>query len=446
MKLEILELKEVWTDELKRRGDWVVANIDTSIAWPVRVQELPYDGWNYWTIPVTRDAFPGIAARADGISRDELRKRILRFLSVISWVEGKGAVLEAFSGGSLPHSIGRGKEGGYVIRDGFDLPYLPVIDSERAKLALALMREGRGLSHPAYSFLSFFRAIEVAVGDGPARRAWMPDVIGRLENMHAKNAVAELKAEGVADIALHLFESGRCAIAHANADPIIDPDDPADSRRLYRELPIIESLAEMAIEEELDFKTSMTVYREHHHELAGFKAAFADDHVEKLIRGDAIPPGTQFDLPTISVRLRGKPPFPALEGLVPLQLEQIGSRALLIYGREDGSLQAKFYLNFAEERLEFDIYEGVFGISDDDSAAYADRKADLIDFQKWYLLNGSLEIVDTESGKEIARKDAFIPVNVIVQPEGFDKEIELWRGIAETRRGLEMSGSEKPGP
>lgn len=438
LNFEISERKDIWTDELKRAGHWVVANVDTSISWPTKVQKIAYDGIFFWIIPITRDAYPGVAARADGIASDELQKRILRFLSVISWIDGHGVILSSFSGGSLPHSMGRNKEGGYMIRQEFDFPYLPVVECERAKLALALMREGRGLNHSAFSFLTFFRVLEVAIGDGKKRKAWMPDAIKRLDSHQSKTALDELSEKGIEDVAKHLFESGRCAIAHAGADPIIDPDDPADSRRLYRELPIIEGLAEMAIEEEFTIKTTSTIYREHLYELAGFKRAFGEEIVDQISRGEPVSGEGEIDLPKISVRLRAKAPFPPFENLSPLHVEQLGSGVLLKYGREDGSLEIKFYLNFADERLEFDIYDGVFGTPDDESSTYAETEAHMIEFMKWYFLNGCLEIVDFETGEEVSRKDAFIPVNVIVEQEGFDKDIEFWRGIAEKRRELEI--------
>jgi hypothetical protein len=58
--------------------------------------------------------------------------------------------------------------------------------------------------------------------------------------------------------------------SHAE-EPIIDPDDPTDSRRLWSERPIMLALAERAIEQKLGVETSLTVYRKHFYELAGFK-------------------------------------------------------------------------------------------------------------------------------------------------------------------------------
>ncbi|WP_057460832.1 methylamine utilization protein MauJ [Pseudovibrio sp. POLY-S9] len=434
IKLELLEQKDIWTEELKRPGNWVVANIDTSVSWPTQVHTIIYEDIQYWIIPITQNAYPGITARAEGITPEELQKRILQLLSVISWVDRRGITLHSFTGGSLPHSMGRNSEQGYAIREEFDYPYLPEIDSDRAKLALALMREGRGLNHAAYAFLTFFRVLEVAHNKSERRNTWMKSAIERLENSQALKAVNELKASEVVDVAKHLYASGRCAIAHANSDPIINPDDPTHTKRLLRELPIIEALAVMAIEEELGIKTDTTIYREHLYELEGFKKAFGSELVERIKSAEQIQGNVSVSLPVISVRLRGKPIFASLEGLQPHDIQQVGTSIQLRYKNEEGSLGLKFNLNFKDERLEFDIHDSVYGTSDDNTANYAETKAQLIEFMKWYYLNGSLEIIDTETGDEISRKDAFLPENVLVNPTEFDKDIEFWRSTASKRR------------
>jgi hypothetical protein len=59
------------------------------------------------------------------------------------------------------------------------------------------------------------------------------------------------------DISKYLYESGRCAIAHAYADPIIDPDDVSDLRRLSEDLYIVKEIAEHLIDSELKVSRSI---------------------------------------------------------------------------------------------------------------------------------------------------------------------------------------------
>ena len=437
LNLEIKNQNEVWTEDMKVPGNWIVANIETSIPWPVEVKKIQYDNKDYWIIPITKDAYPGIAARVEGISLEELQTQMMRLLSVISWVEGQGAVLDSFTGGNFPRAMGRSKEGGYMICEHFDLPYLPVIESEPAKLALALMREGRGINHPGFAFLSFFKVFEIAHKSTKERTAWMEDALTRVEDFRANEAIKKLASDGIEHISDHLYESGRCAIAHAKAEPLIDPDEPADSNRLHNELPIITALAEMAIEEVLAVKTARSIYREHLYELAGFKRFIDASIIKHCIEGQKIPDDKKIELPAISVRLRGIKPFLPLEKLRLCFIEQDDTKLVVVFGREDRSLQIKFLLNFADERLEFDIHHGLIVPPDDGSHLHASTCASLSEFAKLYFLNGCLEIVDADTGEELSRKDAFMPVNVFPNPEGFDRQIEYW--VSESKKRQQNS-------
>ncbi|MBS9717035.1 methylamine utilization protein MauJ [Pseudohalocynthiibacter aestuariivivens] len=436
--LKVLEYKDALTDELKKPGRWIVAYVESSMAWPVRVQRIAYLGQEYWIIPVTIDAYPGIAVRVQGKDEDELREKILRFLSVLSWVEGKGSVLLSFGGGSALYPYKRSSNAGLVIRDQFDLCYLPEITEAKHQLALALMREGRGLSHIAYSFLSFYRVLEVAVGKTKIKE-WVAQAVNRLPNGEGKRAWGKLIASGILNVSDHLYKSGRCAIAHAGSNPIVDPDKPTDSNRLYHELPLVEGLAELAIEENFNVQTAGKVFREHLYELSGFKRILGAEIVQSVVLGKPIGASKEIDVPVIDFQLKGKGPFEALKGLQPTSFVQDGNKVHVEFEREDGRLRVKFSLNFTEERLEFDIHDGFFGAQDDDSSTYAFHKAELTEFAKWYYLNGSIQIADSKTGELIARKDAFIPINVVVQPDEFDKDIEFWRSIAENRRKLEAA-------
>jgi hypothetical protein len=62
--------------------------------------------------------------------------------------------------------------------------------------------------------------------------------------------------------------------------------------------------------------------------------------------------------------------------------------------------------------------------------------ASVVEFQKGYFLNGRLRLDDADTGQLLARKDAFLPLNVIVNPEGFDAQIARCLKEAESRRDL----------
>lgn len=260
------------TSGLKVNGDWVCINIDPRTSWPVRPQQFTFEGHPVWVMPLTTENYPGLAInRPADLDRDEAFALLHRALSVLAWLQDTGAVVQQVSGGNLPRMMGMRGSLGRSIREDFDLSDLPVIKEDAGKLALALMREGRGLNHSAYSFLSFFRALEIAIPDGKERGEWITANIDAIAGHTAQSALQELKAKIEGDVGKHLRQSGRHAIAHAKSEPIINPDDPRDAQRLQSELPIIEALAVLAIEQRLGIQTSHRMWKEHLYELRGWK-------------------------------------------------------------------------------------------------------------------------------------------------------------------------------
>ena len=162
---EIPDHKDIIKGELAQHGEWIVANISTDSFWPITSQKLRWRGVDIWILPIMKEFYPAVAMMVPkGRSRTECEELVMRFLSVLSWVEDRGFMVEGggLSGGNLPRPLGRDKERGFSICDEFDLSYFPEVTDEKAMLVLALMREGRGLNHVGYAFLSFYRVLEVA--------------------------------------------------------------------------------------------------------------------------------------------------------------------------------------------------------------------------------------------------------------------------------------------
>lgn len=67
----------------------------------------------------------------------------------------------------------------------------------------------------------------------------------------ANDRIARLRENGERDIPTYLYESGRCAIAHAYKDPIADPDNIEDLHRLSGDVWIIKAIAEHLMENAL---------------------------------------------------------------------------------------------------------------------------------------------------------------------------------------------------
>ena len=137
------------TPGLLVNGEWLCLNIDTRTPWPTIPQSFVFEGHQLWVMPLTTDHYPGLAAnKSPEMNRDESFALLHRALSVLAWLQNTGAVVVHMSGGNLPRMMGRPQSLGNAIRDEFDLSDLPLINDVTGKLALALMREGRGLNHP----------------------------------------------------------------------------------------------------------------------------------------------------------------------------------------------------------------------------------------------------------------------------------------------------------
>ncbi len=435
-RLTIPDVKDVIVGELAERGEWIVANIQTGNLWPVNAQKVQYRGETLWILPVMKKFYPAVAMKVPkGRSRLECERLVMRFISNLSWVEDRGFIVAGLGGGNLPAPMGRDKEQGFVICEEFDLSYFPEPASERALLALALMREGRGLNHPAYAFLSFFKVLEVAFPNRTARfwKKWMSDNAGSIRRHEVAAALVELQAKGIADIGAHLYESGRCAVAHAAKSPIIDPDDPSDTRRLQSELPIMTALAQKAIEDELGVETSQTVYQKHLYELAGFKEILGPKIVDHLVRGEQMTQERMVEIPDISVRIRKRDPYKPLSNLSVKEIGQNGKVFHIRFESKSGDVIIRFQLDFGAERLNFSLGRDLFA-KDTGSAESADNIAEVSRFSSDYFGNGQLHIVNADTGALIARKDAFIPVNMYLDSDAAEADIAHWKRLAEQRR------------
>ena len=284
----------------------------------------------------------------------------MRFLTTLSWVTGHGmSVVHGFSGGGRAMPLGRDRTMGFALTEEFDLSYFPETMDEKAMLALALMREGRGLNHPGYAFLTFYRVLEVAFPSRRVRDNWVTKRVAEIDDYKAKEALARLQSQGVLDVGAHLYESGRCAMAHAREEPIIDPDRPEDLRRLFEELPIMDSLATRGIESAFGVETPQTVYRKHLYELAGFKVVLGKKVVEKLAAGEQLFGDQTIEIPLINVRLRKHRTYAPLENLNPISCTQDGKTLNVLFQSCDGSVKLRLGMNFAAERLEFDMFRDI---------------------------------------------------------------------------------------
>ncbi len=233
-----------------RRG-WLTAAVASSIPWPKEDVLVEYDGHEYLLRCAEADGkpfSPNVCTPCPGSSEaeiDDALARVLRFASILGWYLRGYVDVAGHMWGSFPSRFGMASALSSLGWGGkyFNCNHLPVVRDESLRKALAFFREGCRLQHvsPPYSFLSFFKVLESQFS-AKDRVTWVADSIDRLEE-DAKKRVDELRGAGI-DVSKHIFESGRCAVAHASIGAeIVDPDVPSDRRRIQEDLDIIKALA-----------------------------------------------------------------------------------------------------------------------------------------------------------------------------------------------------------
>lgn len=433
IQLEIMSRQAMFETEpaLATNGNWVCLGVSPLTAWPVKPQSVMFAGQLIWIVPTTLEAHAGVALDVPaGLERDEAEAILYRFLSVLSWREEIPLTVADRSGGNLPRMMGLNNDKPSPPREAFDFIELMCPDEENTRLALAFMREGRGINHFGYAFLSFWRVLEVAFPNTRARVDWMAQTLPNLEGSGVAKALASLAEQGVVDVGRHLFESGRCAIAHANGQPIINPDDPRDARRLMNELPLVKELAIRAMNDRFGIQTKMQIYREHLHELRGWKNRIGHSVIAQLLR-DA--PPTEIDLPRIHFRLKDARPYAPFEGMEPAGVFFEDGRLHLTYAAEDNLVELRFSLAFGEERLCFNIEDGVYG-RDDGSVRAAEFRRDIERFKRDYFLNGIVRMWNADDGSLLSRLDAFLPTNCFLDLDAANAAIDQFETEVTRRR------------
>lgn len=388
--------------------EWLVIGLESGVHWPTAEITVNFEGHEIVLRPETERLAPSIAMTYEG----ELETALAlarRFLSSLAWVE-EGPLREiGVTGGTHPFGIGKGP-GARLINPRFRLDYLPAPEDPRARRALAVYREARGVNSVPYEFLGFYKIINIVHAGGNAQIAWINEAVNHIDDHLALERLAELRRQ-VADIGQYLYVSGRCAVAHAFNEPVVDPDDPEDTQRLSRDLLLMRRLAEYCIEHDLGVKSTATIGREHLYELEGFRDLFDGRLVERLKANEAVPLDEFPALPRLTIGLRDRGDFPALTNLR-AEVGEVGDGVVLLRCQsDDGIVVTALQLNFREERLRFDPVDDL-AIGDDGTVLASRRALDRVRFVKEFYGNGEVAVERADDGTLLGRCDPFLPRNV----------------------------------
>ena len=223
----------------KKAGHWVTVGVESHINWPTEISIYQFRGYDLLLRPGDNATYPSISLKYDdyGINMNTARKVIMHFASSLAWYEDSSIHLKEWIGGSRCFNIGKPgtlDEPVKSIKPMFSIKTLGIRDlpdtlDKNARAALAFYREGLALDNISYKFLSFYKIINLFVGNnGKSRRQerWINDNLAFLKHgADSQKRVNELKKTST-DIGNYLYTSCRCAVAHANAgQKFVDPED-----------------------------------------------------------------------------------------------------------------------------------------------------------------------------------------------------------------------------
>ncbi|MCW1410040.1 hypothetical protein OLZ32_17415 [Rhizobium sp. 1AS11] len=438
-KVAVPKLQDLYVGRLAMRGDWVVACVRSQMAWPIVTTEVLFRERTMFLIPwADAGGSAGIMYPAAAVSlqpdedRDSGQLLISHFLSSLAWAHGQSIEIEQWSGGNLPRSMG-GFNGPYVATPDFLHPYVPDPADAKARLALALYREGLGLNNPAYACLSFFKILNIFRDKGPDQIAWIDDTIPKIkDSRRARNRISSLQNSNETP-GKYLYGSNRCAVAHAFGTTA-NPEDPADMRRMRQDLPVAQVLAEYAIEHHFGVKSSQTIWEEHLYELKGFYEIFGEGAVATIKAGASPERNLWPLLPRLTVSLARSEGFAALTNLRSEVIAIADGCASVMCTSDDNLTEMVLRLNFAEERLQINVKDGLRA-ADDGSEVAARSYASVMRFVRDYILNGVLEVWDWDQRRLLGKCDAFIPLNVDLEAtkRAYDSIIRNYENLAEVR-------------
>ena len=241
---------------------WLNCGVTTQAIWPMDKKEVKYGNHTFVLMPLTKEHSASIHLELRKIDDVQGLTLINRFLSALGLKCDEPAINHyGWSGNPNPVPVPRySMPYGYSPSDVFPNEVYEITD-KKAKLAVALYREARSLDSVPFQFLSYFKILNIFWNDKKknGKNELVEGLRTSLPNLTENDCVKriqEIKAkEG--DPADYLYKSGRCAVAHAFADPIVDPDDVTDLRRLSEDIWLMRSLTAYLIEREFGIEQSI---------------------------------------------------------------------------------------------------------------------------------------------------------------------------------------------
>lgn len=242
------------------KSKWIDLAVKPNFSWPNALVQIPFENRKIVLQP-NRDALACTVSLYDeeGLTIEEGGQIIYRFLSRLAWSK-EGGIEELFICGSnnpeRPGLLGQGtySRSGWAQIEPWDYLYLPIPVSEKAERALAVFREAMSVNSTPYAFLGYFKVINIPFSSGKDQKKWINTNLKDIWYQPAVDRLNELKT-AEPDIGVYLYHQGRCAVAHAFDNDIINPDSYLDKRRLDSDLPLMKEIAALCIERKYMIRT-----------------------------------------------------------------------------------------------------------------------------------------------------------------------------------------------
>lgn len=241
---------------------WLNCEVTAQVHWPHERKELKYGAHTFVLMPQTSDHSASIHLEVSRLTGESGMTLVNRFLSALCWKCDEPAINHyGWSGNSKPVAVPKHRiPFGYSPTNAFPNEVYEITD-KKAKLAIALYREARSLDSVPFQFLSFFKILNIFWKDKYVNKVnelieQLRATLPLITNKECQDRILEIQKENV-DPAEYLYKSGRCAVAHAFADPIVDPDDVSDLHRLSKDLWLMRNITAYLIEREYGIHQSI---------------------------------------------------------------------------------------------------------------------------------------------------------------------------------------------
>jgi hypothetical protein len=237
--------------------------VDTQVTWPEQETLIQFDQYRLVLMPMTNENSQSvhIDLQTNGLSHEQARTVVNRFLSVLAWCDDQFAVVQdGWSGNPVPVAVPK-RDLAFATAHYWSFNRR-IPQSDEARRALALYREGRNAEEAAlvsYAVLSYFKVIEIRHSSSEKVKKWIASNLAVITatpggDSSIKRFFAACGSETPHD---YIYNACRLAVAHASIKRPSDADDSDEIARLYSASYVLRLLARHLITEELGVSDSV---------------------------------------------------------------------------------------------------------------------------------------------------------------------------------------------